>query len=126
MPAAGGALAQVTDDAEPVGGGFLPTSDELLLATDTGGNERLQLYRCDADGGNRTGLVVDPEHIHRPGGVSRDGRLLAYATNRGNGTDFDVWVRSLEDGTERAVFAPADGAVPVASPPTPVSSPSRG
>ncbi len=106
MPADGGPLEQVTDDEEPVGGGYLPTSDELLLATDSGGNERVQLYRSRADGTERTDLVVDPEHIHRPGGISRDGRLLAYATNRRNGTDFDVLVRSLEDGSERTVFAP--------------------
>lgn len=106
MPAGGGPLEQVTDDDEPVGGGYLPTSDELLLVTDSGGNERLQLYRCAADGSDRTDLVVDPEHIHRPGGVSRDGRRLAYATNRRNGTDFDVWVRGLDSGEERSVFAP--------------------
>ena len=31
-------------------------------------------------------LVVDPEYIHRPGGVTRDGPRLAYATNRGTGS----------------------------------------
>jgi dipeptidyl aminopeptidase/acylaminoacyl peptidase len=34
--------------------------------------------------------------------VSRDGRFLAYATNRRNGRDFDIVVRELESGEERA------------------------
>lgn len=103
MPAAGGDLQQVTDDPEPVGGGFLPTADELLLVTHEGGNERLQLHRAAGDGSDRRPLVVDPAHIHRPGGVTRDGRLLAYATNRRNGVDFDVVVHDLADGAERTL-----------------------
>ncbi|MBV8985657.1 MAG: S9 family peptidase, partial [Acidimicrobiia bacterium] len=40
-------------------------------------------------------LVHDPEHIHRVGGVTRDGSVLAYASNARNGTDFDVYVVPL-------------------------------
>ena len=111
-PLSPGELVQVTDFSEPVAGAYLPTREELLLAMDAGGNERHQLYlmadRPASEGG--TGpreLVHDPEHIHRPGGVTRDGSRLAYATNRRNGTDFDVWVRELSGphaGEERMVY----------------------
>ena len=111
-------LVQLTDFEEPIGAGYLPAApngspdDRLLLATDVGGNERYQLFTApDAPQAPLTGpddldaLVVDPDHIHRPGGVSRDGRWLAYATNRGDGVAFDTWVRDLTTGDERCVVA---------------------
>lgn len=111
-------LAVVTRFPEPIGAGYLPADptgagqDRLLLATDAGGNERHQLYTAtDRPATPLRGaedldpLVVDPEHIHRPGGVTRDGRLLAYATNRVDGVAFDTWVRDLVTGTERRVVA---------------------
>src|SRR5258708_14074204 len=100
----GGQLTPVTSFAEPVGGWYLPTQDRILLAMDEGGNERHQLYLLDDDGTGLTQLVHEPEFIHRPGGVSRDGRLLAYACNRRNGVDFDVYVRALDGGEEHGVF----------------------
>jgi dipeptidyl aminopeptidase/acylaminoacyl peptidase len=90
----GGELEQLTSFAEPVEGQLLP-DDRLLLEIDEGGNERTQLYLDGAP------LVVDPRYIHRSPHVSRDGALLAYATNRRNGLDFDVVVRWLESGDER-------------------------
>ncbi len=92
----GGELEQLTSYAEPVSGQLLP-DDRLLLEIDAGGNERTQLY---LDG---EPLVVDPRFIHHSPHVSHDGSLLAYATNRRNGRDFDVIVRRLdEDGSERS------------------------
>jgi dipeptidyl aminopeptidase/acylaminoacyl peptidase len=48
--------------------------------------------------------VVEPEFVHRAPHLTRDGRLLAYGSNRRNGTDFDVYVRDLESGEERLLF----------------------
>ena len=94
LPLETGELEQLTSFAEPVDGQLLP-DDRLLLEIDEGGNERTQLH---LDG---EPLVVDPRFIHRAPHVSRDGRLLTYATNRRNGVDFDVVVRRLSDGEER-------------------------
>jgi len=103
----GGELGALTAFAEPVTGEYLPTGNRILLAMDEGGNERVQLSLLDPERPFAAEpLVHDPEFIHRPGGVSRDGRLLAYACNRRNDTDFDVWVRNLESGEERCVLAP--------------------
>jgi dipeptidyl aminopeptidase/acylaminoacyl peptidase len=90
----GGDLEALTGYAEPVDGQLLP-DDRLLLEIDEAGNERTQLY---LDG---EPLVVDPRYIHSSPHVSRDGALLAYATNRRNGLDFDVVVRRLDNGDER-------------------------
>lgn len=104
MPRTGGALEQVTDFEEPVGGTYLPSSDRILLQMDEGGNERLQIYLVVDDGDGLEKVVYEPEHIHRVGGVTRDGKAIAYASNRRNGVDFDIYVRSLVTGEEKRVF----------------------
>jgi dipeptidyl aminopeptidase/acylaminoacyl peptidase len=94
LPLDDGDLEQLTSHAEPVEGQLLP-DDRLLLEIDEGGNERTQLY---LDG---EPLVVDPRFNHWTPHFSRDGRLLAYTTNRRNGRDFDIVVRELESGVEK-------------------------
>ncbi|MDP8911903.1 MAG: S9 family peptidase, partial [Actinomycetota bacterium] len=106
VTAAGGALEQLTDFAEPVDGFFVPRRQRILLQMDEGGNERHQLYLLDADpGGVLEPLVVEPDVLHRTPSCTRDGRLLAYATTRRNGIDFDIVVRDLETGDEHVAFA---------------------
>jgi Tol biopolymer transport system component len=84
----GGELEQLTDLPEPVEGKFLPDG-RVLVEMDEGGNERTQLYVLDD--GDLQPLVVDPRFIHRT--AHAHGDLLAYATNRRNGVDFDVVAR---------------------------------
>ena len=99
LQSAGGELEQITDLPEPVDGLFVPDGRVLVLV-DEGGNERTQLYLL----GDRfpEPLVVDPRFNHWTPHFSRDGRLLAYATNRRNGRDFDIVVHELETGAERS------------------------
>jgi dipeptidyl aminopeptidase/acylaminoacyl peptidase len=101
VPVGGGKLEQLTDFRDPVDGSFVPGSSRVLVERDDAGNERTQLYLLDTE---LEPLVVDPEFIHRTPSLSRDGKWLAYASNRRNGTDFDAYVRSLETGEERCVF----------------------
>jgi dipeptidyl aminopeptidase/acylaminoacyl peptidase len=95
----GGELEQLTDLPEPVDGILLPDG-RVVLEVDEGGNERTQLYLLEP-GGSPEPLVVDPRFNHWTPAVSRDGARLAYATNRGNGRDFEVVLRALESGEER-------------------------
>jgi dipeptidyl aminopeptidase/acylaminoacyl peptidase len=97
-----GELEQLTDYEEPVDGLLLPDG-RMLLAMDEGGNERAQLYLLDA-AHRLEPLVYEPEFLHWTPHATRDGRSLAYASNRRNGVDFDVYVRGLATGAERAVF----------------------
>ena len=100
-------LVQLTDLGEPVDGRFVPGSGRIVMSMDEGGNERRQLYLLDASpGAAPEQLVVEPELLHETPRLSPDGTLLAYACNRRNGTDLDVFVRSLDTGDERCVFAP--------------------
>ena len=95
----GGEVEQLTDLPEPADGKWLPDG-RILVLIDEGGNERTQLYLLGDDGALEP-LVVDPRFNHWSPVASRDGSLLAYATNRGNGVDFEIVVRPLASGEER-------------------------
>jgi dipeptidyl aminopeptidase/acylaminoacyl peptidase len=97
-------LVQLTDLGEPVNGRFVPGSDRILLSIDEGGNERAQLYLLDSTGATPQPLVVEPELLHETPTFDVTGARLAYACNRRNGRDLDVYVRVLETGEERCVF----------------------
>jgi dipeptidyl aminopeptidase/acylaminoacyl peptidase len=106
VPLAGGTLEQLTSFGDPVTGHFVRGSETILLEHDDAGNELTQLSLLDArPGAEPAPLVHDPAFVHRNVSLSRDGSLLAYATNRDNGVDWSVYVRSLRDGSERCVFA---------------------
>jgi len=96
LPADGGEMTQLTDYAEPVSGFHLPDG-RILLEIDEAGNERTQLHVL-----GEGALVSDPRFNHWTPHVSKDGRRLAYTTNRRNGRDFDVVVRELGSGGEKA------------------------
>ena len=102
----GQAPEQLTSLPEPVDGRFVPGTDRILLSVDQGGNERAQLYLTRAEqGAALEPLVVEPEFLHVTPTLSADGTQLAYACNRANGRDLDVYVRSLASGEERCVLA---------------------
>lgn len=102
----GGDMRQLTTFDDSVAGAYLPTSDEVVLAMSAGGSERQQLSVIADEGADLRPLVHDPESIHRLGGASRDGALIAYASNARNGVDFDVYVIPATGGVGRMVFAP--------------------
>jgi len=105
-PADGGELVQLTDLPEPVTGQFVSGTGRILLEMDEGGNERAQLYLLDPEpGAPLEPLVVESDFLHLSPRLSRDGSLLAYACNRRNGRDLDVYVRALATGEERCAFA---------------------
>jgi Tol biopolymer transport system component len=82
-------------------------SDEVVVCTSTDGNERTQLYVIGDNGEGLRPLAEDPEHIHRAGGVTRDGQWLAYASNAADGVDFDVYLVLVSGGeAARRLFAP--------------------
>ena len=94
-------------------GRYVPGSRTVVVSHDAGGNERAQLSLLDPDTVGEpvgedglTPLVHDPAYIHALVDVLADGRI-AYATNRRNGVDFDLVVRSIagtDRGTETVLY----------------------
>src|SRR5207248_3935456 len=54
----------------------------------------------------------NPDFVHREPHFSPDCSLLAYVTNRDNGVDWVVYVGSLRDGRDRAIFARGGVCIP--------------
>jgi dipeptidyl aminopeptidase/acylaminoacyl peptidase len=79
---------------------YSPTENRLVFGMDVGGNERTQLFLLDGSAGEERDLTRAPDAIHYFGGFSPDGSRVAYTATRRNGTDFDVFVQSLEPGVE--------------------------
>jgi dipeptidyl aminopeptidase/acylaminoacyl peptidase len=104
---------QLTDFEDAVASAFFLEDGRALIQKDEGGNECHQLYLVDPAGSTPPEpLLFEPEFMHLEPQQSRDGSLLAYACNRRNEVDFDVFVRDLRSGEERAVFAPGGMTVP--------------
>jgi len=96
-----GARQQLTFEPEPVGGGWSPTGDVLLLQKDIGGNEFYQIYRYD---NGRLNLLTDGRSRNQLNAWSEDGRWIGYSSTRRNGADSDLYVMDPRDpATDRLV-----------------------
>jgi dipeptidyl aminopeptidase/acylaminoacyl peptidase len=99
----GGAMRRLTALGEPVGAAcYVPGSRTAAIEVDRGGDERHQLYLVVLDRAapardvdELVALTSDPRYGHHLAGISPDGTLLAYTSNRRNGVDFDLWVVPL-------------------------------
>lgn len=90
-------------------GRYVPGRRQVVVQHDTGGDERAQLSLLDlattslpAGLDDLEPLVHDTRHMHHVGAVTETS--LVYDTNRRNGVDFDVVVRSWADGSEQVVW----------------------
>lgn len=89
----GGRRDQLTFFDEPVGGRFLPGTDDgtLLVTMSAGGNEDYQIYRFDRSTGRAT-LLTDGVSRNLLGPVREDGEQFAFTSNRRNGRDTDIYI----------------------------------
>ena len=101
----GGDIEQLTSYEEPLSfATFSPIKDEIIFGMGKGGDEKTQFYLYDISAKSIRPVTNKPDFIHRWGGWSRDGNLITYSSNERNGTDFDIYVMNLKDGTARMVF----------------------
>jgi dipeptidyl aminopeptidase/acylaminoacyl peptidase len=107
-----GTLTPLTDLPEPVSSGhYVPGTRRAVLEIDAGGDERGQLFELELDRAApvttfsqlRT-LTDDPRHGHHYAGISPDGSLLAYTSNRDGGVNFDVYLCDLATGEHRQLW----------------------
>lgn len=93
----GGSIRQITSFDDPISSVLCsPTKDELIFSKATKGNEKHQLYLYNIVSNSTKKLTADDSVIHRIGGWSDDGKFITFSSNERNGTDFDVFVMSLE------------------------------
>ncbi len=110
-----GRRAVLTDLPEPVRSAhYLPGSRQAVLEIDAGGNERFALWLLDLEAAalepvtslaRLQALTDDPRFGHHFAGVSPDGRLIAYLSDRAGGVDFDLWIVDLATSEHRLVYA---------------------
>jgi dipeptidyl aminopeptidase/acylaminoacyl peptidase len=105
-----GARTQITFAEEPAGGAsFAPGSTtELVYTSDIGGNEQHQLFHFDLTTGVTTQLT-DPNSRTVGYAWSRDGSRLAFANNRRNGRDFDLWISDGRNADSAELLVEVDG-----------------
>ena len=86
-----------------------PERPEMVFGMDEGGNERMQLFRLDADG-TITPLTDMPDAKHRWGGWRADGDRFAFASNRREESVFDVYTQGrAETGDDAEMVFEGDG-----------------
>ena len=105
-------LRQVTDVAEPVAtaayvpGSGRPSSPPTRAATSaTSCTSSILPPASPAGSEDLTALTGQPAFGHHFAGISPDGGLVAYVSNKANGVDFDLWVLELKSGEHRLVYA---------------------
>ncbi|MEH7748280.1 S9 family peptidase [Neobacillus drentensis] len=74
---------------------YLNGKSNLIIGMDDGGNENQQLYLLKEEG-KLIELTNSPDHIHRFGGSSPDGKWIAWSSNRRNSAFFDIYLQNLE------------------------------
>lgn len=93
-----------------VGARYRPGHRQVVLESDDGGDERTRLWLLGVDGPVASdrdvlpALTPDPTAVHRIAGITRDGRTLAFVSNRRDGTAFDAWLLDLDTREERLLY----------------------
>jgi len=105
IPATGGWPDQLTFFEEGVGSlDWSPDGKWIVFEMDEGGNERNQVWVVSPDGAIVKNLTNRPEAIHNLGGLSPDGRRIAFTSNRRNQGFFDVYVLEIASGETQCVW----------------------
>ncbi|MFL6260283.1 MAG: S9 family peptidase [Thermoanaerobaculia bacterium] len=100
-----GARTQLTFYRDPASNGlYRPGNpDQIVYSLNEGGAENFQFFLLDRKTG-RARRFTDGTHRYTSPVWSRDGKLLAYASNARNGRDMDVYVADpAAPGSERRV-----------------------
>ncbi|HEY4642783.1 MAG TPA: hypothetical protein VII75_15685 [Thermoanaerobaculia bacterium] len=94
----GGARTQLTFFDDSINEAQFRPNDPhtVIFSKDTGGDENYQIYRLDLRT-RATALLTDGKSRSTNLVLSRSGRWLAYASNRRNGDDMDIWLDDLTD-----------------------------
>ncbi|WP_442598909.1 alpha/beta fold hydrolase [Neobacillus sp. D3-1R] len=74
---------------------YINGTRKRIVGVDIYSNEKEQLLLLQEDG-STIPLTNSPEHIHRYGGSSPDGKWIAWSSNRRNPAYYDVYIQNIE------------------------------
>ena len=74
---------------------WCPSSEEILVVVDQGGNQAYQFYTINAKTHATSRLTTDDKVEHNFGGWTRDGKSIYYADNSRNPKFFDCYVMDV-------------------------------
>ncbi len=81
---------------------YAHNSPQIVVGTDSGGNERQQLYRWHD--GKLTAIAVNPSVMYSFGAISPDDRQVAYSGNDRHPAHFDVYIADIDGANGRLVY----------------------
>ncbi len=106
----GAARKQLTFLQEPVSGASWQPKEAkcILLTQDSGGGENYQFYKMDATSG-KVSLLTDGKSRNTGARWSRDGGMIAFASNARTGNDTDIWVMDPNNPEGRRLLGECQG-----------------
>ena len=110
----GGASRQLTFGSGISDFYWAPDGQNLIVARDSEGNERLGFYLLSSDGNFETELLAQSDAYRQFGMFSDDGERFLFSSTQRNGTDFDIYVANISGGDPAMVYAGEFGFFPEA------------
>ena len=105
VPTNGGVPRRLTFECDRVGAYRIsPDGKRIAYGTDSGGDERWQLWVMDADGANARRLTDRDDRIHHLGAWTADSRSLLAMTNERDARYFDLWSHPLDGAAPRMLY----------------------
>lgn len=99
---------QTTFDERVTFASWSPENPEIAFGMDRSADGQTQLFLVGADGAVDR-LTDEPDASHRWGGWSSDGTKIAFAANREDSSNFDVYVRPRDPDSEPHRVLKTDG-----------------
>ena len=105
IPARGGWPEQFTFTDDRVGFVcYSPRSDQMVVGTDVGGDENVQLWLLQSNGAVMRPLTTNLAAMHPFGDWSPDARLITYTSNERDRACLDVILQDVETGETRTIL----------------------
>jgi len=110
----GGASRQITFGSGISEFYWAPDSQNLIVARDSEGNERLGFYSLSGDGTRESELLAQSDAYRQFGMFSDDGERFLFSSTERNGRDFDIYVANISGGKPTMAYAGEFGFFPAA------------